>query len=552
MFSPNEILALDVSKPPKFVHLCDHDDLGPSDLTAGCNVEGDGLAIVLVWGKPTDTGGNDPNFVVIIAYEVEISTDTTFLNVTAFNVREDDFCVNRNYRMVLTSLVKGARHFARVRVKNFLGNSAWNSTPTADGRIFLSLASPPQLQFVGSGGDPDLTAVHTASMKYLPYLNMFFDPSLDLGAGVGKNVSLSDIKKLVYIFDISTSTLFDTGATWKIRWAQDEHALNKKSEMHLKVVANTTIPLEFEIKYFVRVCTETVKGFSNWSLTIPRILLKRPGPTESVNLTVAGPLSLKLVWFAPIDIVHPLSSYLVAIGRQWMNNVYGSIVVQTTAGSPNQPESLKYTSLAHGQVIESLQKGIRYFAHVRARNEAIQSSDEFEHGFGPWSPSTGRCSDGIARPSICGNLGIVAVDVPSTPQPLLFKPVGDGIVLVRWKVPEDTGNGSSAYPLIRYELQFADDGDIICNVEQISVPGHFLEYRAQFAIGDAKFARIRAINDAAVSDWSNLSSATALLPRVPGVPQNVKATNEDMIIVLAYTSPDQTGLGEGLSWPLLS
>jgi len=186
--------------------------------------------------------------------------------------------------MVLTSLVKGARHFARVRVKNFLGSGAWNSTPTAYGLIFLSLASPPQLQFVGSGGDPDLTAVHTAPMKYLPYLNMLFDPSSDLGAGVGKNVSLSDIKKLVYIFDISTSALFDTGATWKIRWAQDEHALNKKSEMHLKVVANQAISLEFEIKYFVLVCTEIVKGFSNWSLTIPRILLKRPGPTESVNI----------------------------------------------------------------------------------------------------------------------------------------------------------------------------------------------------------------------------------------------------------------------------
>jgi len=104
--------------------------------------------------------------------------------------------------------------------------------------------------------------------------------------------------------------------------------------------------------------------------------------------------------------------------------------------------------------------------------------------------------------------------------------------------------------IIRYELQFADDADIICNVEQISVPGHFLEYRAQFAIGDAKFARIRAVNDAAVSDWSNLSSATAFL--LPGVPQNVKATNENMIIVLAYTSPDQTGLGVGQSWPLLS
>ena len=61
-----------------------------------------------MWGKPTDTGGNDPNFVVIIAYEVEISTDTTFLNVTAFKVTEDDFCVNRSCRMVLTSLVKGA------------------------------------------------------------------------------------------------------------------------------------------------------------------------------------------------------------------------------------------------------------------------------------------------------------------------------------------------------------------------------------------------------------------------------------------------------------
>ena len=67
-----------MSKPPGFVHLCDHDDLGPSDLTAGCNVEGDGLAIVLVWGKPTDTGGNDLDVFVIIAYEVEYQPTQLF------------------------------------------------------------------------------------------------------------------------------------------------------------------------------------------------------------------------------------------------------------------------------------------------------------------------------------------------------------------------------------------------------------------------------------------------------------------------------------------
>jgi len=38
MVSPNEIFALDVSKPPGFVHLGDLDDLGPSDLTRPANV----------------------------------------------------------------------------------------------------------------------------------------------------------------------------------------------------------------------------------------------------------------------------------------------------------------------------------------------------------------------------------------------------------------------------------------------------------------------------------------------------------------------------------
>jgi len=66
MVSPNEILALDVSKPPGFVHLGDLDDLGPSDLTRPANVMLKEMGWQSSWCGVNQlilSEGNDPNFV---------------------------------------------------------------------------------------------------------------------------------------------------------------------------------------------------------------------------------------------------------------------------------------------------------------------------------------------------------------------------------------------------------------------------------------------------------------------------------------------------------
>jgi hypothetical protein len=550
MFSPREIMALGLSDPPGNVHLCEHGD----DSNEGCSqadaADADPLVLNLIWRKPSNTGGYHPDLVKIEHYEVEVlRLDGTSSLEASLNFTEDALGVlyaERGLaRVALTGLPKGQPLGARVRVRNFLGVGAWNSTPDDSPRIPLSLPSAPQLNFVGSGGELWSDAGTTSAGSYRPFLSVLFDPSQDFGTGIGQNVSLATIKECVYVFHISTSPLFEPATSWEAKFYPDPYTLNRRSQsLSWKIAANSSTPVEFGIKYFVRLRTQTVKGYSNWSLALNRTLLKTPGPATRVNLTIAGPMALKLSWAAPADFgagdgrVYPLRGY--------------QIVFQTAAGPPNltSTNSIVFELLDFQTKVEQLQKGVLYFAHVRVQNEAIEVPGQFEPGFGPWTAATGQCADGTARSTICGRPGLLVIGSPTVPMSFSLKPVGDGLLLGSWSQPVDSGNGSSSYPLIRYELQFADDDAFTSNVETVYVFGDVLEHRTRHEIGVVKFTRIRAVNDVNTSAWSIQRSAQVLL--LPSVPQNVTIANRNMSILLEYAAPIQTGLGPSLPYPLLT
>ena len=541
-------MALGLSSPPSNLHLCDHDD----DSTEGCSNTArdmDPLALYLVWRKPSDTGGGDAELVKILQYEVEVSRHGSTSHAQSFNFTEDAlgelYAVRRVARVALMGLAKGQPFGARVRVRNFLGVSAWNSTPDDSPRIPLSQPSAPRIQFVGSGGEKVSGTVTMSGDAFHPFLSVFFHPAQDLGTGMVQNVSLALIKEYVYVIHISTSVLFEPTMSWEVKFSPHPNTLNRRSQtLSWKIVANSSERLEFGHKYFVRLRTQTIKGFSNWSSVLSRTLLNTPGPATGVNLTIAGPMALKLTWAAPTD-------FGIGVGRAYPLRGY-QIVFQTAAGPPNLTisDSIVFTLLDFEKVVERLRKGIRYFAHVRVQNEAIEGPDQFEPGFGQWTAAMGQCVDGKARSKICGHSGLVVVDAPTAPMSFGLKPVGDGVLLTSWSPPLDAGNGSSAYPLIRYELQFADDASFSSNIEIVHISRRALDHRAPFDIGAVKFARIRAVNDANASAWSSPRSADVLL--LPSVPRNVTIANKNMSILIQYTAPRETGLGPGRPSPLLS
>ena len=182
MFLPRDIMALDVSKPASDVYLCDHEDD-----TRGCDVVGH-MLLVLLWRRPGDTGSGDPDLVPIQTFEVELVQEAEATS-TSFDFFEEEvgdlYAEEGLARVVLVNVQRGKPYTARVRVKTFLGVSAWNSTLTQDRRLALSRPSSPALRFVGSGGAPGFPPQH-----HQPFLMIVFSRPEDLGAGVGLNVTL--------------------------------------------------------------------------------------------------------------------------------------------------------------------------------------------------------------------------------------------------------------------------------------------------------------------------------------------------------------------------
>ena len=250
-----------------------------------------------------------------------------------------------------------------------------------------------------------------------------------------------------------------------------------------------------------------------------RILVQNPSAPQIIRLRSIGPLTINVSWVAPDDrgagvgITYPLLNY--------------QVVLQTSETGPDLGAATSQTQIIAPDILSVLfrllQKGQRYFVFVRSRNNATEYPDELDYGWGPWSLGSAACADGLTRSSVCTGNGVIALDLPTTPQDFSLKPVGSGSIMALWRLPVDTGDGSGLYPLVKYDIQFAAN-DVFAPADIFSA--NQLQYRTepgQYVLGQVRFSRVRAVNDAGFSDWSSTASAFPLL--FPSPPERMNLCN---------------------------
>eukprot|EP00961_Rhodomonas_salina_P018114 243566-Rhodomonas_salina.1 len=301
-----------------------------------------------------------------------------------------------------------------------------------------------------------------------------------------------------------------------------------------------TIALVQGVRYYVRVRAENTLDVSNYSDSVSRDLNLAPGPPNSVNLSVAGNLSLQLDWAAPLDLglgagqSYPLDSFQYSIYFQKNANQSAGDLFSVSASS---------TEL----VLDRLVKGTTYYISVRAQNDALQNG-----GYGDWyNHSAGDCSIAAvnAGPATCG---ILVVDFPSAPQSVTFEQNGNLAIQAVWSRPADTGPGDSTYSLNSYQVQVVD------SVGTIAYDSSLAETVLNVTVGGLTVAeyyrvQIRGINHAGNGDWSTFVSSIALL--LPAPPSTVvtawtKVLASGAVITVSFPLSTQTGLGND-TWPLL-
>ena len=164
---------------------------------------------------------------------------------------------------------------------------------------------------------------------------------------------------------------------------------------------------------------------------------------------------MRVWWTAPDDTgagvgnVYPLLKY--------------QVVLQQTAIAANPLAATSLVKLLDASVNETefsmLQKGVQYFAFVRALNDAGQYPGD--EGYGPWGIGSASCVDGSERQDVCAGNGVHAVHRPEKVSDLQLLPIGDGLLTAVWWAPSDTGNGLSTYPLVRYDLHLQATANLI-------------------------------------------------------------------------------------------
>ena len=161
------------------------------------------------------------------------------------------------------------------------------------------------------------------------------------------------------------------------------------------------------------------------------------------------------------------------------------------------------------------------------------------------------CSDGnLQRPSVCGVTAITALDTPTKPLDVRMRSVGASKVSMAWDRPSDTGDGSSSFPLVGFQIEYYQEGAEADTLVQVSVTDGLLSFTTpEIVLGEIYKGRVRAVNDADASEWSEYMQARALLR--PDAPGTVQALNRgNLIIAVEWTRPAQTGLGPGREWTM--
>ena len=534
---PMRLMAIGKVFAPGDVHICDANQ----DDHPGCTTDRSSFSLIVTWLKPVETGAGAQLDLPISRYEVVLSEDESFSTaLKTVNISTADAEVEGNVcRLVITGLPKGKAFVARVRGYNSVGAGEWGQTSGVP-RIVLSLPGAVGLPFIGSGAIPHFMG---SALPALPFLTLFWKAPRDRGGG---DDSKFNITIQGYTVQLGTSANLDDSALLS-RDVDNRTATFNGDMVNWTIYSGNSVPLTLGTRYFVRIRARNGIGFGNWSVITHKILIQEPGLPRNVQLRTVGPLTLNVSWTEPEDTgagagnTYPLLSY--------------QVVIQLSAGQPDLHAATSHTQIVSGRtktlVVSSLQRGAQYFTFVRARNNASDHPDKVQYGYGPWALGTAACLDGMARPSVCSGYGVIAIGLPSIPNDFQLRPVGSGVLMSQWTRPEETGNGSRLYPLVRYDVQFAAD-EQFSDGEVFSADGRLNLYRTvpgQYATGHVKFSRVRAMNDAGVSEWSEIASATVL--HFPTRPRNLNATNGNLSLLVTFERPINTGTGTVRIWPLL-
>ena len=534
---PMRLMAIGKVFAPGDVHICDTN----KDDRPGCATDQSSLSLVVTWLEPVQTGAGAELDLPISRYEVVLSEDNSFsiavrtVNISSANAQGE----GRVCRIEIPDLPKGRSFVARVRGYNQVGPGEWGETLGAP-RVVLSLPGVVGLPFIGSGALPHSMG---SALPKLPFLTFFWKAPTDKGAGDDGKFNIT-----IYSYTVQVGTSANLDSTALLTRDVDNETASFKGDMvNWTLYSSSSIPLAFGTRYFVRIRAENGIGFGNWSIVVEKVLIQEPGVPRAVALRTVGPLTLNVSWQEPEDTGAGAGNTYPLLGYQ--------VVVQVSGGQPDlqaaTSQAQSVSRLTTSLVVPSLQRGAQYYAFVRARNNASDHPDKVEYGYGSWALGSVVCVDGTARPSVCGGYGFIAVGLPSTPNDFRLRPIGGGVFMSQWTLPTETGNGSSLYPLIRYDVQFAAD-EQFSDVAMFPADRRFDLYRTepgQYAIGQLKFSRVRALNDAGVSEWSQPASATLLL--FPSSPRNLNATNGNLSLLITFERPSNTGTGTEGTWPLL-
>ena len=110
------------------------------------------------------------------------------------------------------------------------------------------------------------------------------------------------------------------------------------------------------------------------------------------------------------------------------------------------------------------------------------------------------------------------------PLNLAMRPVGLSRLQISFALPADTGAGTSAFPLLRYEFEYYQVGAEAATKKQVQL-GHttVTHITEGLTLGEFYKGRLRAVNDADLGPWTEYVQARALLQ--PDAPGQVQAAN---------------------------
>lgn len=102
---------------------------------------------------------------------------------------------------------------------------------------------------------------------------------------------------------------------------------------------------------------------------------------------------------------------------------------------------------------------------------------------------------------------VQAISLPAVPSDLALEASGN-VLKISWTRPADTGTGDDSYELTKYQIELTSEGSF-SGTSLIDKVDADTSHDATGTLDETYHARIRAVNPAGNSEWSNLHGAVS-------------------------------------------